>query len=76
MKSPGIWILTAILALVIAGFTLLFQPISRTKDTPLMRAYDRLYQTGAKLKYYADEHSTFPDGMPTAPQVAIRWFSD
>src|SRR5688572_4967394 len=40
-------------------------PISRTKDTPLMSAYSRLHQACGKLRYYADEHSTFPGGAAT-----------
>jgi len=64
MKSSGIWILVAISVVVIGGLFLL-QPISRTKDTPLMRVYSRLHQTCGKLRHYADEHSTFPGGAPT-----------
>jgi hypothetical protein len=65
MKPSGIWVLAAISAVVVAGFVLLSQPISRVKDTPLMRAYARLHQISVKLGYYADEHSTFPGGATT-----------
>src|ERR1017187_4818841 len=65
MKSFDIRVLAVISAVVVAGFVLLSKPISRAKDTPLMRAYSRLHQTCGKLRYYADEHSTFPGGAPT-----------
>ena len=68
MKSFGIWILVAISVVVIGGVFLL-QPISRAKDTPLMRAYSRLHQTGGKLRHYADAHSTFPGGTSTNGSV-------
>ena len=64
MKSSGIWTLVAILVVVI-GFVFLSQPISRTKDTPLTRAYARLHQTSGKIRHYADEHSIFPGGAAT-----------
>ena len=68
MKSSGIWVLVAISVVVIGGVFLL-QPISRVKDTPLMRAYSRLHQTCAKLRHYADDHSTFPGGASTNGSV-------
>ena len=30
-----------------------------------MRAYSRLHETNSKLRYFADEHSTFPGGATT-----------
>ena len=64
MKWNGIWILVVLSAVVI-GSVFFFQPISRTKDTPLMRAYSQLHLTCNKLRHYADEHSTFPGGPAT-----------
>ena len=69
MKSFSIWIVAAVLAVVVAGFILLSQPISRAKDTPLMRAYSQLHLTCGKLRHYADEHSTFPGGSHTNGSV-------
>src|SRR5207247_1085134 len=65
MRSFVIWLLAAISAVLLVGFFLLSQPISRAKDTPLMHAYSRLHQTCGKLRYYADEHSAFPGGATT-----------
>ena len=53
--------------IVVAGILLLCgmiisQPISRTKDTPLMRRMSSLHQIASKLRWYANEHSVFPDG--------------
>ena len=71
MKSFGVWVLVAISAVAVAGFVLFTQPISRVKDTPLMRAYSQLHQTCGKLRFYADEHSTFPGGAPTNGSIDI-----
>jgi hypothetical protein len=68
MKSIGIWVLVAISAVVIGGI-LLFQPVSRAKDTPLMQAYSRLHHIGVKLRHYADDHSAFPGGTSTNSSV-------
>jgi hypothetical protein len=35
---------------------------SHTKDTPLVRRMSSLHHIGSKLRWYADEHSVFPDG--------------
>lgn len=58
-------VLAAVSLVVVVAVALLLQPITGVKDTPLMRAYSRLHQTSAKLKFYADEHSTFPGGVST-----------
>src|SRR5437879_2978741 len=71
MKSFGIWVLAAISAVVVVGFVVLSQPIARTKDTPVMRAYSRLHQICGKLRYYADEHSTFPGSASTNGSIDI-----
>jgi hypothetical protein len=68
MKSFGIWVLIGVSAVVIGG-VLLFQPISRTKDTPLMRTYSQMHLTCGKLRHYADGHSTFPGGASTNGSV-------
>jgi hypothetical protein len=68
MKSFGIWVLIGISAVVIGG-VLLLQPISRTKDTPLMRALSSIHGISAKLKSYADEHSSFPGGAKTNASI-------
>jgi hypothetical protein len=62
MRKAGKLILIAAAATVVLLGVLLSQPISRTKDTPLMRRLSRLHEIGTKLRYYADEHSVFPDG--------------
>jgi hypothetical protein len=64
MKMFDIWIFLAISVVVIGGVFLL-QPISRAKDTPLMRVYSRMHQTCGKLRHYAYDHSAFPDGAAT-----------
>lgn len=68
MKPFGICVFVAISAVVVGG-VLLLGPISRVKDTPLMRAYSRLHQTCGKLRHYADEHATFPGGASTNSSV-------
>jgi hypothetical protein len=65
MKSFVIWVIVVISAVVVVGFFLLSQPISRAKDTPLMRAVSRIHGISTKLRWYADEHSTFPGGAAT-----------
>jgi hypothetical protein len=65
MKPFAMWLLAAISAVVVVGIVLFPQPISRVKDTPLMRAYSRLHRTCGKLRYYADKHSVFPGGAAT-----------
>jgi hypothetical protein len=47
--------------LVVCGL-LILQGGSRTKDTPLMRRIEALQEITGKLRWYADEHSVFPDG--------------
>lgn len=69
MRSVGISVLAAVSLVVVVAVVLLLQPISGAKDTPLMRAYSRLHQTSAKLRFYADEHSTFPGGVSTNSNI-------
>lgn len=42
---------------------------SRTKDTPLMRRISSLHQIASKLRWYADEHSVFPDGTSVSSNL-------
>ena len=69
MKSFWTWALVAFSAVVVVGYILLSQPISRVKDTPLMRALSRIHGISAKLKWYADEHSSFPGGATTNESI-------
>jgi len=59
---------------VIAGILVLCALItsqggSRTKDTPLMRRIATLHQITGKLRWYADEHSVFPDGTSVSSDI-------
>ena len=65
LKSSVIWIPAAIAAVVVVWVFLLSQPISRAKDTPLMRALSRIHGISTKLRWYADDHSSFPGGATT-----------
>ena len=58
-----------LLTVAVLGFVLLAGPISRAKDTPLMRAVSRIHQICGKLRYYADEHSVFPGGATTNASI-------
>jgi len=69
MKSMGIWVLSAIAVALVVVIILLSQPISQVKDTPLMRAFSRIHGISAKLKWYADAHSSFPGGATTNASI-------
>ena len=69
MKAFGSWVLVIITAVVVIGFVLLCPPISRVKDTPRMRAVSRLHGISSKLKWYADEHASFPGGATTNASI-------
>ena len=69
IRKIVISILVAVLAVAVLAFIFLSRPVSRTVDTPLMREYSRIHQICTKLRYYADEHSTLPDGVTTNASV-------
>jgi hypothetical protein len=69
MKLFWTCVLVTISAVAVIGYVLLSQPISRAKDTPLMRALSRIHGISAKLKWYADEHSSFPGGATTNASI-------
>ncbi len=61
-SKAEIWVLSVVGGILVPCAMIALQPISRTKDTPLMRRYSRVHQLSSKLRWYADEHSAFPDG--------------
>jgi hypothetical protein len=60
----GIRMLIVVAGILVISGMIFLQPISRTKDTPLMRRISSLHQIVSKLRWYADEHSIFPGGAP------------
>lgn len=69
MRKIGIGIFVAVAVAIAIGFYWLLRPISHAVDTPLMREYSRIYQICVKLRYYAGEHYTFPDGTKTNKSI-------
>jgi hypothetical protein len=51
------------------GFYHFFGPISTVVDTPLMREYSSIHKICAKLRWYSDGHSTFPNGVTTNSSI-------
>ena len=65
----GIRILVVAAGILVVCGMIISQPISRTKDTPLMRRISSLHQIASKLRWYADEHSVFPNGTTVSSNL-------
>ena len=64
-----VWVLSVVAGIFVLCAIIALQPISRTKDTPLMRRYSSLHQLSSKLRWYADQHSAFPDGATVSSNL-------
>ena len=58
-----------VLAVIIAVAALLVRSGPVVRDTPLIREISGMHQICTKLRYYADEHHTFPTGDATGKSV-------
>jgi hypothetical protein len=67
--KAGIWMLVVGAGILVLCGVIISQPISRTKDTPLMRRISSLHQIASKLRRYADDHSVFPDGTAVSSNI-------
>ena len=63
----GLIVVVALIRFTVLPHVLYSGPVVR--DTPLMREFSAMHQICSKLRWYSDEHQTFPSGTATGESV-------